>query len=396
MSWERGIYVETWNVMAGEYSGNWLDSLVIPTVMAMAAILCLPRQFHVTVVENASIEDFHKARWLFPLYLVLVALFVLPLAIAGQTLLGESISSDAYVIALPKALGNYPLAVIAYLGGVSAAISMVIVATIALSNMISNEILMPLMLRQSRRHGQDFYRFSGLLLNVRRTTIVCLLMMAYVVYRMLDHSGSLAGIGQISFAAVAQLAPVLVGSLYFSESNSRAVMMGLLTGTLVWFFCLMVPVLAASGWVDEEVLLTGLFGLAWLKPEDLFMLGLTDSVTGTAFLALSLNILMYLLGCLYFQPDWEEKKQARTFVDAYLVEEQGYENINISVMDLRELAERFVGKGRVEAMMQRFGQEKGRPALDLWFRQQRAGPDLLSATERLLAGTMGASSARIV
>ncbi len=384
---------------------DWLNLLVMPTIMAMTAILCLPRQFHVIVVENASISDFHRARWLFPAYLLLAALFVMPLALAGQAILGNEVSSDAYVIALPKALGSNTMAVLAYLGGVSAAISMVIVATIALSTMISNEILMPLILSRTQREGQYFHRFSGLLLNVRRTTILCLLLMAYFVYRVIDQAGTLAGIGQMSFSAVSQLAPALIGGLYFTESNKKAAIAGILVGIVLWFHSLVIPTLVNAYWMDSAVMTQGPFGIEWLKPDNLFGLGITHTISGASLLALALNVICYLMGCLYFRPDFEEKRQARKFVQASIEDDDDYKNINVSIGELEQMARQFVGEKRVLAMMSHFRTDS-RTHLssaavttvtkDAFFRYKKASNEMVIATERMLAGTMGASSARIV
>ncbi|OED45281.1 hypothetical protein ACH42_05195 [Endozoicomonas sp. (ex Bugula neritina AB1)] len=395
MALDEQVVATTFRQMSVRFSGNWMDAVVIPTLMAMAAIICLPRQFHVMVVENASLKDFHRARWVFPGYLLLAAIFVLPLAIAGQHLLGSSVSPDMYVIALPKALGSNHMAVLAYLGGVSAAISMVIVATIALSTMISNEIVMPLILRRSREKNRDFYRFSGLLLNVRRTTILCLLLMAYVVYRLLDQSGTLAGIGQMSFSAVSQLLPVFIGSLYLRDSNRMAAFMGLSAGLFTWFICLVVPVLVDGGWVDSSVLSSGFLGINGLRPDDLFGVGITDSKPGATLMALSLNVIFYVLGCLYFRPNWEEKRQAQKFVDASLADQDTYHTISITMAELEALAGRFLDKSRIQAVMHDFHHDQlsHRHAFS---RQRRASHELVEAIERLLAGTMGASSARIV
>ncbi len=368
-------------------------TMLMPTIMAMAAVLCLPRQFHVTVVENNHMDHFYRARWLFPIYLLLLALLVAPLALIGRQLLGADVPGDTYLIELPKRLGSVPMALLAFLGGVSAAISMVIVATLALTTMVSNEILMPLLLRRYKtRESDNFYRFSGLLLNVRRVTIVCLLMMSWVVYRLLEATSSLASIGQMSFSAVAQLAPVLIGSLYLRESNAKAGAGGLLAGFLVWCFCLVLPMLVKGQWLGAEVMSQGLFGYSWLRPGNLFGLSMTETVAGVTLLALTLNILVYLLGCLYLRPGAEEKKQAGRFVD--VLQHDELPDVTITVAELEALAGRFVSKQRVQALLTGVGANGAlRKTLD---RQKLASPELVMAVERLLAGTLGASSARIV
>ncbi|WP_299734379.1 PAS domain-containing hybrid sensor histidine kinase/response regulator [uncultured Endozoicomonas sp.] len=381
-------------------SSNIFDTMLMPTIMAMAAILCLPRQFHVTVVENSRVEDFYKARWLFPAYLLLLTLLVVPLAQVGNQILGDTVPGDAYVIELPKAMGNMPMAVLAFLGGVSAAISMVIVATLALTTMVSNEILMPLLLWRNKqkflRSPEDFYRFSGLLLTVRRTTIVCLLMMSWVVYRLLADSGSLASIGQMSFSAVTQLAPVLIGSLYLRDSNAKAATGGIIAGISIWFFCLVVPVLVDFGWLNHHLVTHGLFGQFWLKPSNLFGFELTETVSGTTLLALTLNCLIYLLGCLYLRPGLEEKKQSRKFVDAVLAEDGVFLDVVVTVGELEQLASRFVSKNRVLGVIQSYEPTGGGLFKNFDDKNKQAEPQLIAAIERLLAGTLGASSARIV
>lgn len=386
--------------MRADISVDWFENILMPTLMAMTAILCLPRQFHVAVVENSGIEDFYRARWLFPTYLILLSLFVMPLALAGNQLLGNSVPGDAYVIELPKMLGSLPIAVLAFLGGVSAAISMVIVATLALTTMVSNEILMPLLLRRSnhrnRRESSDFYRFSGLLLTVRRTTIVCLLMMSWVVYRLLGESVSLATIGQMSFSAVAQLAPILLGSLYIRESNAKAAAGGILAGTMVWFICLVVPVLVNVTWLDFSIVQNGLFGYEWLKPGNLFGLQMTETVAGTTLLALSVNTVIYLLGCLYLRPGIEERRQSRKFVDTVLTEDGVFLDVAITVGELEQLARQFVSKNRVHGVIQSFESGDGTLLFNSLDKNKQAEPQLVAAIERLLAGTLGSSSARIV
>ena len=386
----------TWQFLGGGWpvsvdlpaasSGNTLETMLVPTFMAMAAIICLPRQFHVIVVENASMKDFHRARWFFPVYLLLASLFVLPMAMAGNTLLGSSTSPDSYVIALPLALGSEGMALLAYMGGVSAAISMVIVATIALSTMISNEILMPLLLRKSRESSGDFYRFSGLLLNVRRTTILCLLLMAYVVFRLIDNSGSgsLAGLGQMSFAAVAQLVPAVVGGLYLKESNSKAVGLGLVAGGSIWFYTLMFPLMINAGWLQSDLLSHGLFGIEALKPGALFGFEMTGTVIGASLLSFVANLLLYSLGCFYFKVDSSEKRQSRRFVDASWEDSGQFRDEKVSLDELQALASRFLGGARTTKLMGQFAPSG-----------HYAGSDLINATERHLAGVMGASSAKV-
>jgi Na+/proline symporter len=179
---------------------NW-PSMVVQTGVAMMAIICLPRQFHVTVVENIDPQDLRLAKWVFPAYLALAALFVVPIALAGQMLLPSSVLPDSFVISLPLAQAHPALAVLAFIGGASAATGMVIVASVALSTMVSNDMLLPWLLRRNNAE-RPFEVFRQWMLSVRRVSIVIILLLAYVSYRLLGSTASLATIGQIAFAAV--------------------------------------------------------------------------------------------------------------------------------------------------------------------------------------------------
>ncbi|MGI9282066.1 MAG: hybrid sensor histidine kinase/response regulator [Endozoicomonas sp.] len=368
---------------------NLFLTLMAPIMVSMAAFICLPRQFHVLVVENSDMKDLNRARWLFPIYLLLTAVFVLPMAFAGNAWLGEAISPDSYVIALPKLLGSDSMAVLAFMAGLSAAISMVIVATISLTNMISNEILMPLILRSSGHGRNEFYRFSGLLRNVRRTIIIGILLLAYIVYRVIsageDHL--LANLGLISFAAVAQLAPAVLGSLYIRESNYKAAAAGILTGSLVWLITLIVPLFVQSGWLDKELLEQGVLGVQALKPGALFGFDLTGTLQGASLFALVVNALVYVLGCLLFKVSPLESRQARRFVDASVVEGGLYDDMTVTVDELESLASRFMGEDKARKLItEQFPVE--RPYL--------ADSEMIAVVERVLSGIMGASSAKLV
>ena len=223
---------------------NW-PAMLVQTGMAMIAIICLPRQFHVTVVENIEPKDLRLARWVFPAYLMLAALFVVPIALAGQMLLPAGVTPDSFVISLPLAEAHPSLAVLAFIGGASAATGMVIVASVALSTMISNDMLLPWLLRRQSTE-RPFEAFRHWMLTARRVSIVLILLLAYVCYRLLGEGASLATIGQVSFAAIGQLAPAMFGALVWKQANRRGVFAGLIFGAMLWFYTLVLP-LAARG-----------------------------------------------------------------------------------------------------------------------------------------------------
>ena len=361
-------------------------TMLVQTGVAMLAIVCLPRQFHVTVVENIEPRDLNLARWVFPLYLVLAALFVVPIALAGQMLLPAGVEPDSFVISLPLAKAHPALALLAFIGGASAATGMVIVACVALSTMISNDMLLPWLLR---RHSAErpFEEFRHWLLSVRRIAIIVLLLLAYVIYRLLGPKISLADIGQIAFAAIGQLGPAMFGALYWRQANSRGVFAGLAVGSLLWCYTLLLPLVAGGmGWPLE------LFpGHHWLanNPFGLPM----DPLTQGALLSLSGNFLVFAVVSWLSRTRVSEHWQASRFVGQEAsVRPSPRLLLAVQVQDLLTLAGRFVGEERARQSFIRFAYRQ-----DQSFNpNQTASSEWIAHTERLLAGVLGASSARAV
>ena len=359
---------------------NW-PAMLVQTCVAMMAIYTLPRQFHVTVVENIQSRDLRMARWLFPGYLVLIALFVIPIAVAGKLQLPGT-SPDAFVISLPLADANPALAVLAFIGGASAATGMAIVASVTLSIMISNHLLLPLLLRH-RTVERPFEAFSYWMLTARRLSIIILLLLAYVSYRLLDQSTSLATIGQVAFAALTQLAPAMIGALIWKSANRQGVFAGLATGYSLWLYTLVLPLLAKSmGW--SLSIFPGLTFLA-SHPFDLPI----DSFTLGVFLSLAGNFAVFALVSLTSRTRVSEHWQANRFIGQHV----GSRNtLSVQINDLLTLASRFVGEERARQSFVRFSYRKGKE----FNPQETASGDWIAHTERLLTGVLGASSTRVV
>lgn len=220
----------------------------IQLILAMAAIICLPRQFHVAIVEFRDVRELKLARLVFPAYLLVFAVLVMPIALAGMTQFsGQAVNPDTYVLALPIAFDQPALTVAAFLGGFSAATGMVIVATVALATMVSNDIVMPLLLRSglARRSGQT--DLSQTLLRVRRVSILAITLLAYLYYQAIEAGVPLASIGLLAFSAAAQFAPALLIGLYWPGANRRGAIVGLSTGMTAWFFMLLLPSFTGAG-----------------------------------------------------------------------------------------------------------------------------------------------------
>ncbi|MFQ2342191.1 NahK/ErcS family hybrid sensor histidine kinase/response regulator [Aeromonas dhakensis] len=360
--------------------GSLLE-LAIYTLVAMCAVICLPRQFHVTVVENNQGQDLHWARWLFPLYLFMMGLFIWPLALAGKQWVGAGMASDTYVISLPMSLGFDGMALLAFLGGTSAATGMVIVCTIALAIMVSNDLVLPVLLRRFWQQGRD-ERLVRLLLQVRRGAILLILLAAWGLYLWLGDLTSLSRIGYLSFGAVAQFAPALLLGLYWRHGNRKGVYLGLALGVSLWFATL----LAESGLLAGSPLATLLAPPDWPAVRDL-SLG-----AWCIFLSLLLNLAGYVAGSLLSRPAVSERLQAANFVGKPSRDTTALYQARVSVKELEMLAARFVGSSRVKRAFGRFAGERGGTLAP----QMQASAELIAHTERLLAGVFGTSSARLV
>jgi Na+/proline symporter/signal transduction histidine kinase/CheY-like chemotaxis protein len=364
---------------------NW-PSMVVQTGVAMMAIICLPRQFHVTVVENIDPQDLRLAKWVFPAYLALAALFVVPIALAGQMLLPSSVLPDSFVISLPLAQAHPALAMLAFIGGASAATGMVIVASVALSTMVSNDMLLPWLLRRNNAE-RPFEVFRQWMLSVRRVSIVVILLLAYVSYRLLGSTASLATIGQIAFAAVTQLAPAMLGALYWKQANRRGVFAGLAAGTFLWFYTLVLPI-AAHGLGFS---LSSFPGLAWLHSNP-FNLPITPLTQGVV-LSLAGNFTLFAWVSVLSRTRVSEHWQAGRFIGQEISARPSARSmLAVQIDDLLQLAARFVGEERARQSFIRFAYRQGKG----FNPNQNADGEWIAHTERLLAGVLGASSTRAV
>lgn len=366
---------------------------IAQSALAFAAIFCLPRQFQVAVVECEHAGDVRRARWMFPLYLVVVSALVLPIATAGmQAAQGSKVAADAYVLWLPLAHDNPWLAIFAYIGGFSAATGMVIVASVALSTMVSNDLVMPALLRMRALGLEQRTDLSSIVLGVRRVTIVALGLLAFLYYRFSTQAQNLAAIGLLSFAAVAQFAPAIVCGLYWRGASRLGVISGLLAGFTVWAYTLLLPSLAVAGWLPLAWVEHGPYAIAWLKPHALFLLSGWEPVTHGAFWSLLANVGCCVFVSLRFRPGVEERLRAAAFLDPYATRAVGIGEWQgrVRVADLAAIAERIVGEKLAARAFAEYAEASGKP-LALEASAERA---LVQHTERVLAGAIGAASAR--
>ncbi len=374
--------------------GNFADWFAI-SLLAGLAVMFLPRQFQVAVVEISDERHIQRAIWLFPLYLFLINLFVIPIALAGVLTFGAGgVDADSFVLTLPMAHGHPWLALFVFIGGLSAATGMVIVETIALSTMVSNDLMLPVLLR--RWQGLPPEADMGkLLLRIRRGAIVAILLLGYLYYRLAGDAYALVSIGLISFAAVAQFAPPIIAGLYWRGGTRGGALAGLTAGFAVWLYTLLIPSFAKSGWLPLGFLEQGPFGIELLKPQALLGLTGLNEITHALVWSLTANIGAFLMVSSRRMPNAEEMAQASAFVDALKNPRRAQLALwrgNAEVAELLALAERFLGAERARTAFTRFAGSRGVARVaDL-----PADARTVYFAETLLSGAIGGASARVM
>lgn len=374
---------------------NW-GQLAVFTLLSSMAVLLLPRQFHVAVVENNNRRELKRAAWLFPLYLVAINLFVVPIAIAGRLTLGPDVSGDLFVVALPLSTESVGFAIAAFIGGLSAATAMVIVAAVALSIMISNQIVLPVLLRRSPAQfaGRDMTRT---VLMVRRVAIFAVLALGYLYYEVAGDSAALASIGLLSFAAIAQLAPAFLGGLIWRRATARGAVAAMVMGFAMWFYTLLLPSFANSSAALATLVAEGPFQQLWLRPEHLFGSQLPP-LTHAVIWSLAANIIGFVVFSLSRKPSPLERLQADSFVHnslpntgTLLAHRRSWRG-NLTVDELQQTISRYLGQERTERAFNAYAKDN-RVDLTSYI---LADPALVSHSEQLLASAIGAASSRLV
>jgi len=379
---ERGVSLENWVTM---------------TVLSAGAFILLPRQFHVAVVENKGEAELKRARWLFPLYLVLINLFVVPLALAGMTLFPLlTVDRDVFVLAVPMAAGAEKLALLAFVGGLSAATAMVIVESVALAIMISNDLVMPLLLRRRAARGETQaspHDMVHVLLMVRRTSIFLILLLVYLYYRTTGEV-QLAQIGLLSFAAIAQVGPAFAAGLFWRRATAKGAISGILIGITVWAYTLLIPSLADAGLLPRALVDLGPFGISLLRPVSLMGLTATPLAHGVAW-SLGLNALLLIVVSVLTRPSPIEQVQARLFIGPDLATPRPTFlrwRSSVLVEELIATVARYLGEERTRLAFETFARDTG---LRLDPRQE-ADAQMVRHAEHLLASAIGAASSRLV
>lgn len=364
---------------------------ILLVVLSAFAIIMLPRQFHVTVVENRTEGELRMAGVLFPLYLVAINLFVLPVAIGGMLTFNGEGNADLYVLALPFAGDHSLLTVIAFLGGFSAATAMVIVASVALSIMVSNDIVIPVVLRRSLIGGTEQQEdLSRMLLRIRRLAIFFVLLLGYAYYRAATGNAGLASMGLLAFAAVAQVAPSLLGGLFWRNANARGAMAGMICGLVVWAYLLFLPSLGVA---DNDYIAKTVLGFVF-PGSTIFTGEGADPLVNATLLATMVNIGAYVVGSLTRNPTSLERLQAGTFIRSKRRLERAFRGrrTKVTVRDLKSTIGKYLGEERMQRSFHTYERQAGR-----WLEDHApADAALVHFSEQLLGSAIGSSSARLV
>lgn len=367
------------------------------TILSMCAFMFLPRQFHIAIVENINPNHVTKAMWLFPLYMLIINIFVLPVTLAGiMQFENMNIRADNFVLELPLANGQNLLGLLVFIGGLSAATSMVIVETTALSIMVSNHLVIPFLLTNLTKDKSEAKDISQRVILVRRITILIILLIAFAYVRTIATNRELVSIGLVSFAAVTQFAPILLAGLFWKGATKAGAISGLFAGFFIWAITLTVPTLAEYGLLSKSIFTEGYFGVSWLKPYELLGLSGFDQISHSAFWSLLFNTSIFFVVSLYKSPTPSEITQADYFVNIYKYMNMGSEfevlKRQAKMDDLRFLLKRFLGEDRAHILL-RIYEEENNINLD---KITIANADVIAYAETQLAGALGGSSAKIL
>ena len=365
---------------------RWFGMIAV----SAAAVICLPRMFHVMVVEGGEDRHLALASWAFPAYLLLMSLFIVPIAVIGLERMPAGSNPDMFVLTLPLAEGQGGLAMLAFLGGFSSATSMVIVESIALATMVSNHIVMPLWLRLAPKAAMtgDVRR---IVLLARRLSIIGVLCLGYFYYRLSGGSAALAAMGLIAFAGMAQVLPVLLGGIFWRGATKAGAVAGLVTGFVVWAYTLLLPFFGPGTALPQAVFDYGLFGIGWLRPQALFGIGGMDPLVHALFWSAALNTAAFCIGSLLTFPGPVERMQGAAFVNVFDTDgagPQGWARGRAEPEALLVTAQRILGEEPALSLFEAEARAQGKAGY-----LPDATPDFVAGLERRLAGSVGAATA---
>ncbi|UWR24966.1 sodium:solute symporter [Sulfitobacter sp. S223] len=367
--------------------GRWTALIVL----SAAALVCLPRMFQVMVVENDDERHLQIASWAFPLYLMAMSLFVVPIAVVGLELMPAGTNPDLYVLTVPLSQGQNGLAMLAFLGGFSSATSMVIVATLALSTMMSNHIFMPIWLKLAETGAHQSGDVRDVVIRARRLSILLIISLGYLYYRASGGSGALAAIGLISFGGVAQFLPALLGGIFWRGATRTGAVAGLSIGFVIWLYTMLLPSFGPNAALSAAVFENGLLGIGFLRPEALFGITGLDPVVHAVWWSLSLNTLFFFVVSIFSFPTPLERLQGAQFVNVFDHSSgpaHGWSASEGGAEDLMIMSQRILGASEAQAFFVAHALQQGRVGVP-----PVPTPEFVQALERELAASVGAATA---
>lgn len=372
--------IAEWSLQPGRWSG-----LIF---LSAAAFLCLPRMFQVLVVESVDERNVATASWAFPLYLMLMSLFVVPIAVTGLDVMPEGANPDLFVLTLPLAFGQESLALLSFLGGFSSATSMVIVAAIALSTMVSNHIVMPLWLQWRKAGASVSGDVRQMVLTARRVSIGAVLLLGYTYYVYSGGGAALAAIGLISFVGVTQVLPAMIGGIFWRRATRWGAAGGVLVGFVIWAYTLFLP--SIGGILPETLMQHGPWGIGWLRPQALFGLNRLDPVVHAIVWSMALNISTFCILSLLSFPSPIERLQGAQFVNVFEQSSgpHGYAGGDAGAEELLVMSQRLLGAEQAQDLFQKEASDQGKAGY-----LPDTSPAFLEKLERELAGSVGAATA---
>jgi len=367
--------------------GRWASIIFL----SAAAFICLPRMFQVLVVENVDERHLNIAGWAFSGYLLLISLFVIPIAVVGLDLLPAGQNPDMFVLTVPLSQGREGLAMLSFLGGFSSATSMVIVSTIALATMVSNHIVVPIWLNAKAAGGANR---SGdvryVILLSRRLSIVGVLLLGYFYYRFSGGGTALAAIGLVSFSGAVQVLPALIGGIFWRGATRVGAALGLITGFVVWGWTLFLPSFGADAIMTQSVVDFGPFGIEWLRPYALFGIEGLDSLVHGIMWSMLLNITMFFMGSVLTFPTPLERLQGAQIVNIFdhSAGSRTWRGSAAGAEDLMIMSQRIIGSAQAQTFFQREAKAQGKIGY-----LPDVTPEFIEGLERELAGSVGAATA---
>jgi Na+/proline symporter/signal transduction histidine kinase/CheY-like chemotaxis protein len=356
----------------------------VETGLAACAILCLPRMFQITFVECLSKRHLKTAQIVFPVYLIAIGICIYIIAQTGNSLLsGKQISADSYVIALPLTQGFSALTLVAFIGGFSAATAMIIIATVTLSQMLSNDVILPLIMK--RESGKPRYAdYSRLLMLTRRVTVALVVFCAYLYHMVLSRESALTSIGLIAFALSVHLAPAILLGLYWKNCNAKGVYAGLFAGLTIWAYMLLTPLLSKLGYVPQSFVSQGLFNQPWLSAESFLGFTFSDQFVRSVLISLSFNVFVTIWVSRRSSTTLSDRIQANTFTQNELIKPNKSTFDGISISDLKELIIQFAGKSIAQRIFDTHQQPEQAPSKE----------ELITNAQRALSGLVGVASSQ--